>query len=122
RKQFTVHVKMTKADDAAAAIMIDKFEDMEYGIGTANDHEILVELTIDLTLTNNPEFMGVELYARYEATLAYKLYRKGESRPFSTATVKRSEIQGDNRDEARTKARREICDVAFNDIHKAIDK
>lgn len=122
RKPFTVFVKLTKADDAAAAWMIKQFEELNYGIGTEKDHEILVELTVTLTLTNNPEFMGAELYAIYDGSIAYKLYRKGETKAFGSGTVKKDQVKGDNRDEARTRTRTQLCEAVFPDMHTDIEK
>ena len=122
RGTFKVYVEMKEKDDAAETWMYEQFEDMNYRSGSKDDHEILVELTLDMTLVRNPEFMGAELYAVYDGTLSYKLYKKGESSPFDSGNVREDAVRRDSRDEARNRCRTELCESAFEKIYASIEK
>ncbi|MBZ0136913.1 MAG: hypothetical protein K8I27_11125 [Planctomycetes bacterium] len=122
RTTFTVWVKMTEKDDAAETWMYEHFEEMNYKTGTEKDHEIRIELKLDMKLIKNPEFMGAELYAIYDGTLEYKLFRKGESAPFDDGSVKKENIRRDTRDEARNRCRTELCESAFEKAYASIEK
>lgn len=122
RGTFKVFVKMKEKDDAAETWMNEHFEDMNYKTGTSSDHEILVELSLELKLVKNPEFMGAELYAIYDGSMTYKLYRKGESAPFDNGSVKNEGVRRDTRDEARNRCRTELCEAAFEKIYASIEK
>lgn len=122
RGTFSVYVKMKEKDDAAETWMYEHFEEMNYKSGTKDDHEILVELTLEMQLIKNPEFMGAELYAIYDGTLSYKLYKKGEASPFDSANARKEGIRRDTRDEARNRCRTELCESAFEKIYRSIEK
>lgn len=122
RGTFKVYVKMKEKDDAAETWMYEHFEEMNYKTGTKDDHEILVELTLEMTLIKNPEFMGAELYAIYDGSLGYKLYKQDEASPFDSGNVKKDSIRRDTRDEARNRCRTELCESAFEKIYAEIEK
>jgi hypothetical protein len=122
RSTFKVFIKMINKDDAAETWMYEHFEEMNYKTGTAQDHEVRIDLTLDMTLVRNPEFMGAELYAIYEGTLGYKLYRKDAAAPFDNGSVKVDSIRRDTRDEARSRCRTELCEAAFQKIYRILEK
>ena len=122
RGTFKVFVKMKETDDAAETWMYEHFEEMNYKTGTEDDHEILVELELEMKLVKNPKFMGAELYAIYDGTIEYKLFRKGGAAPFDSGTAKKEGVRRDTRDEARNRCRTELCESAFEDLYRSIEK
>ncbi|MCA8919144.1 MAG: hypothetical protein KDB68_06600 [Planctomycetes bacterium] len=122
RKTWTVYIDMATDEDAVETWMIEQFEEMNYGIGTKSNNEIVVEISVKLTLTKNPKFMGAELYAVYDGELTYKLYKQGESSAFSTETFKKADVRRDTRDEARTRCRTDLCEDAFTAMYAELEK
>jgi hypothetical protein len=122
RKQVTVFVKMQAKDDTAETWMTDQFTKMNYKLGTEKDHEVKLQLELDLKLIKNPEFMGAELYAIYDGTLTWKVFKNGEKASFADKTVKIENVRRDTRDEARTRIRTELCEEAFTQIHNELEK
>lgn len=122
RKGFSVWVKMVTADDTAKTWMEEQFEEMNYRVGTEKEHEIRAELEVTLTLVKNPKFMGAELYAIYDGTLTWKLFKKGERAAFAQKTVKNEGVRRDTRDEARTRCRTELCETAFTEMFSEMEK
>lgn len=122
RKTWTVFIKMKSDDDAVETWMIEQFEEMNYSIGTESSNEIVIELDVDLKLVKNPKFMGAELYAVYDGEMTYKLYKHGESTPFSTETFKKEGVRRDSRDEARTSCRKELNQDAFTQMYAELEK
>lgn len=122
RKGFSVFVDMVKEDDTAKTWMEEHFEEMSYKVGSEKDHEIRAELEVKLTLIKNPEFMGAELYAIYDGTLTWKLYKKGERAAFATNTVKSEGVRRDTRDEARSRCRTDLCESAFTQMFNEMEK
>jgi hypothetical protein len=122
RKQVTVFVKMQTKDDTAETWMNDQFTKQNYTLGSDKDHEVKVQIDITLTLVKNPEFMGAELYAIYDGTLTWKLFKKGENSSFADKTVKIENVRRDTRDEARARIRTELCEESFVQIHNQLEK
>jgi len=122
RKQVRVWVKMQTKDDTAETWMTEQFTEMNYELGTEKDHEVKVQLELDLKLIKNPEFMGAELYAIYDGTLTWKLFKNGEKSSFADKTVKIENIRRDTRDEARAAIRTDLCQEAFTQIHNELEK
>jgi hypothetical protein len=122
RKQVTVFVKMQAKDDTAETWMTEHFTEMNYKLGTEKDHKVKVQLELDLKLIKNPEFMGAELYAIYDGTLTWKVFKNGEKASFADKTVKIENVRRDTRDEARARIRTELCEEAFTQIHNELEK
>jgi hypothetical protein len=122
RKQVTVFVKMQTKEDTTETWMNDEFTKQNYKLGSEKDHEVKVQIDITLTLVRNPEFMGAELYAVYDGTLTWRLYKKDSKSSFADKTVKIENIRRDTRDEARAQIRTELCQESFSQIHTELEK
>ncbi|MBE7492209.1 MAG: hypothetical protein HS108_10695 [Planctomycetes bacterium] len=122
RPTFKVYIEMVNEDAAAVTWLTEEFEKMRYTVGTKNDHEMHLKVTLDLTLKANPKFMGAELYAIYDGTLKYELFRKGEKKNFSASSYEAKGVRRDTKAEAISACRKEVLTSAFPDIHRALEK
>lgn len=122
RGMFKVWVKMTQEDSTAEKWFKDQLDTMNYKQGTEKDHEMRLEVTVKITITNNPEFMGAELYAVAAAELTWKLFRKDEKTAYAEKKHNVSDVRRDNRDEARKRSRTQVCEEAFPLIHAQMEK
>lgn len=122
RSTFKVYIEMVNEDAAALTWLTEEFEKMQYKVGTKTDHEMHLKVTLDLTLKANPKFMGAELYAIYDGTLKYELFKKGEKKNFSASSYESKGVRRDTKAEAISSCRKDVLGSAFPDIHRALEK
>lgn len=121
RGPFTVWIDMKSDDDATATWLAERFGGEDYPVGGRNDHEIRIEVEIELKLIRNPKFMGAELYAIYDGSMTYRAYRSGEDRPLAVDTVKVDEVRRDTKDEARASCRTSLLEEAFGGLFEKLE-
>jgi len=122
RATFKVYIEMVNEDAAALAWLTDEFEKQKYKIGTKADHEMVLKVDLKFTLTANPKFMGAELYAIYDGSLKYELFRKDEKKNFASREYSSKQVRRDTKAEALTSCRKDILGQAFPDIHRDLEK
>lgn len=122
RAAFKVYIEMVNEDSAAVTWLTEEFEKMKYTIGTKTDHEMHLKVTLEFTLKANPKFMGAELYAIYDGTLKYELFRKGEKKSFDNGSSEATAVRRDTKAEALSSCRKDMLSSAFPDIHRDLEK
>lgn len=122
RGMFKVFLSFTTEDSAADEWFQEELGNLNYKFGSKADHEIRIEIDITLTLTKNPKFMGAELYAIYDGKMTWKLYKKGDKKPFAEATEKAENVRRDKKEEARTACRTSMMQDALPEMHKQMEK
>lgn len=122
RGTFTVFIDMQTDNDAAEAWLEEQLEEMKYKVGGKRDHEIRLEIEIELKLIANPKFYGEELYAIYDGELTWKLFKKGERDPFAQSGNNAKGVRRDTRAEALTRCRTDLLETAFEELYSEMEK
>lgn len=122
RGTFKVYFEYKTEDAVADEWFRTEIQNLNYKIGTKADHEIRIEIDMTLTLTKNPKFMGAELYAMYDGTLAWKVFKKGETKAVSEGTEKAKDVRYDTKAEALAACRKSLMQDALPEFHNAMER
>jgi hypothetical protein len=99
-----------------------EFARLNYKIGSKRDHDIHIKIDLTLTLQRAPTFMRQVLYAMYDGTLTWQLYKNGEKEPFASDIAKSENIRRNTKAEAINACRSELMSKAMKDLHAAMQK
>lgn len=112
-----------KNDDVAQGWFDTEFKDLGYKTGTRKDYEIKLVVETKMTITRNPKFFGKELYAICDGEVTYKLYKKGEKKPFDDGISTVKDVRSnDGRVKAISRCRRETSEKALKAIHAILER
>lgn len=109
-------------DNIAESWIEDHLKEYSYKIGHKTEYFVRLEVEVEMILIKNPKFMGAELYAIYDAVLTYKMYKKGERKPFGEGSHKTKDLRRDSRKEAIEAIRKRVLDAAFPDIYHDLER
>lgn len=122
REPFKVTLKLANPDAAAETWLNEELAKLHYKIGTARDHEIRIDVDLNLILVRNPRFYGKELFAIYDGTVKWQLFREGEKEPFAQSTEKVEGVRRDTRVQALNSCRTQLLQDALRAFHRELEK
>ncbi len=109
-------------DNVAESWIEDHLKDYKYKIGHKRDYFVRLEVEVKVILIKNPKYYGAELYAIYDAELTYKMYKKGERKPFDEGSHETKNLRRNSRKEAIEAIRKRVLDIAFPDIYDDLEQ
>ena len=116
-------LKIDSNEADLVAPLTAEFEKLGYKVSTGNDYDVLVKLTVELTLVKNPKWMGAELYAIYDGSTKYQLFAKADKASFDDKTVEAKNVRS-NKDKAEAKKMvlQELAEKLKDPINNALKR
>lgn len=122
RAPFNVFVQLENPDPTAETWLNEELARLHYTLGTRRDHEIRIAIDLKLVLVRNPRFYGRELFAVYDGTLKWQLFKKDEKEPFAQSTEKAEGVRRDSRDQAVNSCREQLLGDTLRAIHREMER